>query len=100
MIEVCYKSACSTLLIFKANMTISVNRNEKRKFILTSHAIKTLIKQRKKMYFNPSFHSHITKKNEILKARIFSSIGTTKKDSSLKSRVHVDQYKHLALSNL
>jgi len=100
MIEVCYKSACSTILIYKANMTISVNRNEKRKFILTSHAIKTLIKQRKKMYFNPSFHSHITKKNEILKARIFSSIGTTKKDSSLKSRVHVDQYKHLALSNL
>ena len=100
MIEVCYKSACSTILIYKANMTISVNRNEKRKFILASHAIKTLIKQRKKMYFNPSFHSHITKKNEILKARIFSSIGTTKKDSSLKSKVHVDQYKHLALSNL
>jgi hypothetical protein len=100
MIEVCYKSACSTILIYKANMTISVNRNEKRKFILASHAIKTLIKQRKKMYFNPSFHSHITKKNEILKARIFSSIGTTKKDSSLKSKALLDQYRHLALRNL
>ena len=99
MIEAYYKSACSTILKFKANMTISISRS-KNKFSLKSQTIKKVMQATKKRYFKKKSRLHFIKKRKISKVRISKSIGIIKMDSSLKSKVLLAQYKHLVLNNL
>ena len=90
-------------------MTISINNSKKRKVINKILAFKKLMQARKKMSININFHILYSKKSKIsikvrvkatLLTRTSNSTGTTRKVSSPKFKVHVDQYKFLVLNNL
>ena len=90
-------------------MTISIKNSKKRKVINKILAFKRLMQARKKMSINININILYSKKSKIsitvlaiatLLTRTSNSTGTIRKVSLPKFKVHVDQYKFLALNNL